>query len=75
MKSNGETVIDVLISWVLPILGGGITVFLLLHFGCRSVWLICLPLPGALVFQWTFLVALMGVARLFRRKQGGGTRQ
>jgi hypothetical protein len=71
-KSAGFTAIEALMDWVVPIVGGCLTLVLLRYCGFRSGWWICLALPGALLFQWAFLFALMGLDRLLKRKQGRG---
>jgi hypothetical protein len=64
-KSSGITLIELLMEWVVPIVGGVLTLSILHHFGCRSRWWICLALPGSMAFQWSLVLLLLAVDRLF----------
>jgi hypothetical protein len=68
-KSGGFLLLDVLIGWVLPIIGGILTLLLLRHLGLRSAWWYCLALPGAFVFQLAILLSFLGFVRLLDQKR------
>jgi len=68
-RLRGIPVIELVADWVLPIVGGCFTLVLLNRAGVRSFWAFLLILPGALVFQWAVLLALMGLGSMFRRRR------
>ena len=66
------TLVEMVMEWIVPIIGGALTLLLLHRFGVRSFWGFLLVLPGALVFQWSVLFALMGFERIIKRRQKNG---
>lgn len=72
MKWPRITLVEMVMEWIVPIIGGALTLLLLLRFGFRSFWGFLLVLPGALVFQWGVLFALMGFERIIKRRQKNG---
>ena len=66
-KSRGIPVIELLFEWVIPIIGGVLTLHVLHHFGFRSRWAFLWALPGTLIFQWSIAFSLMGLDALTRR--------
>jgi len=61
-------IVALVFSWVLPIVGGCLTVLVLQYLGLTSFWWMLLILPGALAFQWAVLLALMGVGKLLKTR-------
>ena len=58
------TLVEIVVEWILPIIGASLTWLLLLRFGVPLFWACLLAMPGAMVFQWSVLLALKGCAEL-----------
>ena len=66
-KFHGITAIEMLVDWVIPIVGGILTIIVLHRFEFRPLWALLLALPGMLVFQWTVLLLISGLGALIRK--------
>ena len=58
------TLLELLMDWVVPIVGGIVTVLVIKAAGLTSLWWMLLVLPGAIAFQWAVALTLMGIGKV-----------
>lgn len=58
------TLLELLMDWLVPIVGGIGTVLVIKAAGLTSFWWMLLVLPGALAFQWGVVLTLLAIGKL-----------